>query len=114
MTEASAREKGLLAWMVYNRVTPNLLMIVLLLGGFLMSSKIKQEVFPAFELDIINITVPYPGAGPEEVEQTVTRPMEGTLTNVSGVKDISSTSSEGSSMILLELSWGMDLSESTN
>ena len=63
--------KGVIAWMVNNRVTPNLLMIVLLLGGFLVSTTIKQEVFPEFELDLITVSVAYPGASPDEVEQSV-------------------------------------------
>ncbi len=103
MTEPSAREKGLIAWMVYNRVTPNLLMIMLLLGGFLMSSKIKQEVFPAFELDIINITVPYPGAGPEEVEQGIILAIEEAIQGIEGIKEMTATAREGSARVRSEL-----------
>jgi len=54
--------------MVYNRVTPNLLMIALLLGGLFVSGQIKKEVFPEFELDRVTVSVAYPGASPEEVE----------------------------------------------
>ena len=68
--------KGVIPWMVNNRVTPNLLMIVLLLGGFLVSTTIKQEVFPEFELDLITVSVAYPGASPEEVEQSVVLALE--------------------------------------
>ncbi|OEU47532.1 MAG: cobalt-zinc-cadmium resistance protein [Desulfobulbaceae bacterium S5133MH15] len=89
--------------MVYNRVTPNLLMIVLLLGGFLMSSKIKQEVFPAFELDIINITVPYPGAGPEEVEQGIILAIEEAIQGIEGIKEMTATAQEGSARVRAEL-----------
>ena len=103
MTEPSARKKGILAWMVYNRVTPNLLMIMLLLGGFLMSSKIKQEVFPAFELDIINITVPYPGAGPEEVEQGIILAIEEAIQGIEGIKEMTATAREGSARVRSEL-----------
>ena len=64
-------QRGPLAWMTYNRVTPNLLMIALLLGGFLVSGKIKKEVFPDFELDRVSVSVAYPGSSPEEVEQGI-------------------------------------------
>ncbi|MDX1655770.1 MAG: hypothetical protein R3310_11230, partial [Candidatus Competibacteraceae bacterium] len=64
----SPPSRGMIAWMVHNRVTPNLLMLVLLLGGLFMSLQIKKEVFPDFELDTITTTVSYPGASPEEVE----------------------------------------------
>jgi len=70
-TEQNDKGRGPISWMVHNRVTPNLLMIVLLLGGVFMSSKITREVFPAFELDKISIRIAYPGASPEEVEQGI-------------------------------------------
>ena len=47
-----ANPHGPVAWMVKNRVTPNLLMLVLLLGGLFLALQIKQEVFPDFEFDI--------------------------------------------------------------
>jgi len=76
--------------------------------------QVPIDLFPDIEPPIIVVFTSYPGAGPEEVEQSVTRPMEGALTNVSNVKKITSTSLEGGSSILLELSWGLDLSEATN
>ena len=57
----------MIAWMVKNRVTPNLLMIALMVGGYLMfENRMAKEVFPDFALDTITVEVPYPGAGPEE------------------------------------------------
>ncbi len=58
-------KKSPIAWMTHNRVTPNLLMIVLVAGGFFCASKIKQEVFPEFDLDMVKVSVPYPGSSPE-------------------------------------------------
>jgi len=96
-------QKGIIVWMVRNRVTPNLLMIVLLLGGFLMSSKIKQEVFPSFELDIVSIGVSYPGSGPEEVEQGIILAIEEAIQGIEGIKEITSTAQEGSGRVRAEL-----------
>lgn len=59
-TRREAWQRGPIAWMVGNRVTPNLLMLFLLLGGLFMTSKIKKEVFPEFELDMVTINVAYP------------------------------------------------------
>ena len=53
--------RGLIAWMTANRVTPNLFMLVFLIGGFLMALRIKQEVFPEFDLNMVMIQVAYPG-----------------------------------------------------
>ena len=67
----TSTHRGPIAWMAGHSVTANLLMAVFLIGGIIMLSRIKKEVFPDFELDIVNITVPYPGASPEEVERGV-------------------------------------------
>ncbi|MCK5162441.1 MAG: efflux RND transporter permease subunit, partial [Desulfobacula sp.] len=60
--------KGPIAWMAGNSVAANLIMAVLLIGGIFMGFNIKQEVFPEFSLDRVNISIAYPGASPEEVE----------------------------------------------
>ena len=100
---------------VVNRPTTFLILYALLVGlALYILPQVPIDLFPEISPPILVVFTDYAGAGPEEVEQTVTRPMEGALTNVSGVKKITSTSSEGGSMILLELSWGLDLSEATN
>ena len=95
--------KGVITWMVSNRDTPNLLMIVLLLGGFLVSATIKQEVFPEFELDLITVSVAYPGASPDEVEQSVVLALEQAVQGIEGVDEITATASEGSGSLRAEL-----------
>ncbi|MBU0971297.1 MAG: hypothetical protein KKC20_11660, partial [Proteobacteria bacterium] len=51
--------RGPVAWMAGNSVAANLIMAVLLIGGLMMGFNIKQEVFPEFSLDMVNITVAY-------------------------------------------------------
>ncbi len=100
---------------VVGRPTTFLILFALVVGlALYILPQVPVDLFPEISPPILVIFTNYPGAGPEEVEQTVTRPMEGALTNVSGVKAINSTSSEGGSTIILELSWGLDLSEATN
>ncbi len=97
------RESGPLAWMVHNRVTPNLLMLTLLLGGLFMASHIKQEVFPEFEEDTVTITVPFPGASPEEVEHGVILAIEEGVRGLEGVSEIRATASENQGTVVVEL-----------
>ncbi len=104
------KKGGIIAWMVRNRVTPNLLMIFLLGAGFVSALKIKQEVFPEFDLDIVNVRVSYPGASPQEVERGIILPMEEALRGLDGIKEMSSTASEGSASLRLELLGGADAS----
>ena len=77
--------KGVIAWMTENRITPNLMMIVLLVGGFFFASQIKQEVFPEFEIDIVRVNVPYPGSSPEEVEQGIVLAVEEAIRSLEGI-----------------------------
>ena len=83
-----SRLGGPIDWMVHNRVTPNLLMIFFLAGGLFMSTKIKQEVFPFFELDRVTIMVPYPGSSPTDVEQGIVLAIEDAIEGVDGIKEI--------------------------
>lgn len=101
--------KGPIAWMARHAVTANLLMVVLLVGGFLWGSKIKQELFPEFEVDIVNVSVAYPGASPEEVERAVILAVEEAVEGLEGVKEITSKAYEGSGNISIEMIEGGDL-----
>ncbi len=94
---------GPIAWMVKNRVTPNLLMLVLLVGGFLVATQIKQEVFPDFDLDVVTISVPYPGASPEEVERGIVLVVEETIRGIDGVKEVTASAAEGRGTVNAEL-----------
>ncbi|HKJ64539.1 MAG TPA: efflux RND transporter permease subunit [Desulfopila sp.] len=110
-TDAHIERRGPLAWMVHNRVTPNLLMLFFIIGGIFMSTKIKQEVFPEFELDIITIHVAYPGSSPAEVEQGIILAVEDAIEGIDNIEEISSTASEGSGRIVAELEEGAVLQE---
>ncbi|MGD9342623.1 MAG: efflux RND transporter permease subunit [Desulfuromonadales bacterium] len=105
-------QRGPLAWMVYNRITPNLLMFVLLAGGLLVSGQIKKEVFPDFELDRISIRVAYPGSSPEEVEQGIILAIEEAVRGIEGIKEMTSTAAEGSGSVSIELHTDADQQKS--
>jgi len=102
-SRGKAWQRGPLYWMVHNRVTPNLLMIFLLLGGFFMSGQIKKEVFPSFELDMVSVRVAYPGASPEEVEQGIILAIEEAIRGLDGIKELTATAAEGSASVNAEL-----------
>ncbi|WP_232362498.1 efflux RND transporter permease subunit [Desulfogranum mediterraneum] len=100
--------QGPLAWMVHHRVAANLLMIFLLLGGLVSTRTIKKEVFPEFELDTVTVSVAYPGAGPEEVEQGTVLVVEEAISSVEGVAEVSARAVEGSGTVIAELIEGED------
>jgi len=105
---------GPIAWFADNSVAANLLMIILLAGGVIMAPQIKQEVFPEVSLDVVIVQVPYPGAGPEEVEQGVVLAVEEAVREVEGVDEIRSTSVEGRGVVEVELLSGNDSQEALN
>jgi len=70
-------KKGPIAWMAGHSVAANLFMLILLIGGIILAYDIKQEVFPSFDIDMVRITVPYPGASPQEVEEGLLLAIEG-------------------------------------
>lgn len=100
--------RGPIAWMASNPVAANLLMITLLVGGIFMAFAVQKEVFPEFEVDVIEVDVSYPGASPEEVEQGILQPIESILRGVQGIKEMTSQAYEGWGSVSLELTSGTD------
>lgn len=100
--------RGAIAWMAQNRVTANLLMFAFIVGGLVMTTQVKQEVFPEFDLDIITINVPYPGASPEEVEQGIVLAIEEEVRGLDGIKKVTSSSREGFGIVVVQLLLGTD------
>ncbi len=106
--ESLGANKGVIAWMVENRVTPNLMMLFFLIGGFFMTSQIRKEVFPVFERDTVTVSVALPGGSPAEVEQGVILVVEEAIRGIDGVKEISAIASEGSGSVTAEMLRGAD------
>ena len=94
--------------MAQNHVAANLLMMVFILGGLVMGFSIKQEVFPEISLDRVRISVDYPGAGPEEVEEGILMKIEENILGVDGIKEIKSVAAEGLGIVNAELLAGED------
>ena len=107
--DTNAAGRGPLAWMAGNSVIANLLMFVFLVGGLIVGFQIKQEVFPDFTLDQVNITVAYPGASPEEVENGIVQAVEEAIQGLEGIDEISATATEGSASITVEAIEGADV-----
>ncbi len=87
--------------------------IVMIVGLFLLPN-IAIDLFPDIDFPMIIVSTTYDGAGPQSVEKSVTRVLESALVSVNGLKEISSTSSEESSAIMLEFEYGTDLDARTN
>ena len=106
-----ADKRGPISWMAGRSVTANLLMLVLLIGGLVMGQNISKDVFPDFALDLVSISLIYPGASPEEVERGTILAVEEAIQDIEGIKEITSTAREGSGTVTVEIIEGEDVSE---
>ncbi|MBP7275340.1 MAG: efflux RND transporter permease subunit [Kiritimatiellae bacterium] len=104
------RYRGSLAWMARAPVVANILTFGILLGGLVTALVIKQEVFPEFELDTVTISVPYPGASPEEVERGIVMAVEEAVRGLDGVRRVHATAREGLGTVTVECITGYDRS----
>jgi len=94
--------------MTHHTVAANLVMSIFLIGGLVILTNIKQEVFPEFKVDQIRVSVPYPGASPEEVEQGIILSIEDVVRGLDGVKKVTATASEGRAKVEIELLDGVN------
>jgi multidrug efflux pump subunit AcrB len=105
-----AHKRGPISWMAGRSVTANLLMLVLLIGGFVMAQNINKDVFPDFEIDRVNISLVYPGASPEEVERGAILAVEEAIQDIEGIEEMTATAREGSGTVSVEIIEGEDVS----
>ncbi len=85
----------------------NTLVVAILIVGAMSFAGMRREVFPEFELEIILVSVPYPGATPEEVEEGICQKVEEACRSVSGIKKLTSVAQEGVGFCVFELDSGM-------
>ena len=82
--------------------------------GIFFYSDLPVEMMPEVEYPMITVITTYSGAAPESVEKSITKPIEEALTSVTGVKELTSQSSEGRSRVMLEFDFGTNLDTATN
>ena len=100
---------------VVSRPTTVLIIFALMIGlGVFAMTNLPIDLYPEINLPILAVYTPYSGAGPEEVERSVTRMLEAVLSSVSGLENVTSMSSKGLSLIIMEFTYGTDISEAAN
>lgn len=104
---------GPIRWFAHNPVAANLLMIFLLIGGAMALPALDKEFFPSFELNLVSVSVPYPGAGPGEVEQQICVRIEEAVHDLNGVKRITSTARQNMGEVRIEAEPGYDVQRLT-
>ncbi len=94
---------------VHRPITTLMASLVVVLLGWMALKDLRVDLMPDLQFPTVSVETLYPGAGPEEVETLITRPLEQTLSSVNGFERLSSESLEGSSDIRVQFRWGTDL-----
>jgi HAE1 family hydrophobic/amphiphilic exporter-1 len=95
-------------------VTMFMISAVIVLLGAISLVRLPVDLLPDLSFPSLTVRVSYPGVGPREIEETITRPIEQTVSAVAGLDQLNSTSSEGSSTVRLNFVWGTDLGEAAD
>lgn len=101
---------ALIAWFTRNSVAANLLMVFIIIWGLsALVSRIPLEVFPSFQLDTVNVSVPFRGATPAEVESGITIKVEEAIQDINGIKSMVSVANEGVGQVIVQVANGYDV-----
>eukprot|EP01013_Petalomonas_cantuscygni_P015541 TRINITY_DN3213_c0_g2_i1.p1 TRINITY_DN3213_c0_g2~~TRINITY_DN3213_c0_g2_i1.p1 ORF type:complete len:1142 (+),score=207.50 TRINITY_DN3213_c0_g2_i1:1765-5190(+) len=106
--------RNISAWSTRNPVVPLVLFAALLFAGLLSFNRMDVVDNPDVEFPAVSVRISQPGAAPTEIENQITQRVEAAVRSISGVKNISSTASEGSSSTFVEFEIGADVNDSVN
>ncbi len=95
-------------------VGTSLIFIGLVLIGLIFYFQLPIDLLPDIELNVVSVMTYYPGAGAEDVETNVTRPLEDILNSTENLKHINSRSRDGISVIILEFEYGTNTDNAMN
>ncbi|PJZ27501.1 multidrug transporter AcrB [Leptospira hartskeerlii] len=85
------------------------IVILMLITGIFSLSKMGVDLFPDVNIPVVSVTTIYPGAGPEEIEELISKPLEEELSSISGLKKITSRNQEGVSVVFGEFTLSTDI-----
>ncbi|MDK1030582.1 MAG: efflux RND transporter permease subunit [Planctomycetia bacterium] len=95
-------------------VTTAMIFLGVVILGVASLAQLGLDLMPDIEVPTITVITTYSGAAPEDIETTITKPVEEQLSTVANVDEVTSFSREGSSTVVLKFQWGVNLDEATN
>lgn len=105
---------GLIGWFASNHVASNLLAIFIVMAGLYAVLTLKKESFPPFNFDMITVAVPYPGAGPEEIEEGIVVKIEEAIKGIEGIREFRGVAREGNGEVIIEVRNGFEIGDITD
>ncbi len=111
MNENYDTHKGIIAWFARNSVAANLLMVFLLIMGIVGYNTIQRQMFPNIEINYIEIWAQYPGASPQEIEESILIKIEEAVKDVTEIKKTVSRAFRNSGRVVFEVDTGEELKD---
>ncbi len=108
MQTDTTHRSDLLGVFAHHKVAANLLMLIMLLAGLFGLERMNVQFFPNFQLDLVQVRVTWTGASAEDIEDGISIPLEQRLRTVDKLRKMTSTSTQGVSLITLEFEEGAD------
>ena len=105
---------GAIRWVTEHAVAAMLTMVLVVTLGVITLASIPQKTFPEFALDTVSVSVMFPGASPEEIEESVVQPIEDALSDVEGIDDLTASISEGRGSVSVTFLRGEDVQQKLN
>ncbi len=102
---------GLTRFVLKRPITTLMAVLCLIVFGYTSVTSMSLENIPDMEMPVLMVMTTYSGASPEDVNEIITKPIEDQVGTLSGLKSVTSNSSEGSSMVMLEYEYGTDTDE---
>ena len=99
---------------VHRPILTAIIFLVVIILGLVSFSRLAIDLMPEITYPTISVVADYENVGPQEIEESVTRPIEEALAAVQGVEEITSSSTEGRSQVRVAFSWGTDLDVAAN
>jgi multidrug efflux pump subunit AcrB len=99
---------SMIRWLTEHPLAVNLTGVLLVALGILTATQLPQKTFPEFSLDVVSISVSYPGASAAEIEESMVRPIEDQLSGIDGIDSITASISEGRGGLSVTFLTGVD------
>jgi len=105
--------KSFISLIVRRPITILMIIISVLILGLISLSRLSIDSMPNMQMPYISVHTRYRNAGPEEIEKSITKIVEGAVATVNNIKNITSYSRENSSDVMVEFNWGVNLREAS-
>ncbi len=103
------KESGFLKFFVEHKTAANIIMILMIVVGLLSIGRLNKQFFPDFDVEIVAVTIDWPGATAQEIDKNIVQLLEPELRPISGVKKVTSKSIEGNARTQVEFVYGHDM-----